>query len=148
VAEAQGEKHSEMTRFNEAIDESLTEATTWYSEELNRTREQFLAILGHDLRNPLAAIILGAQRLTKSESSIDDKQLRIATRILNSAGRMERMVNDLLEPPEETRTGRLAEQEEKPEPTPERKRVDVRRHGAQPATRFQTAIASNFHRAS
>ncbi len=44
-AEAQGEEHSEMTRFNEAIDESLTEATTWYSDELDRTREQFLAIL-------------------------------------------------------------------------------------------------------
>jgi signal transduction histidine kinase len=86
-----------MTRFNEAIDESLTEATNWYSAELNRTREQFLAILGHDLRNPLGAIIMGAQLLTKSESSIDDKQLRIATRILNSAGRMERMVNDLLD---------------------------------------------------
>lgn len=96
-AEAQGEKHSEMTRFNEAIDESLTEATNWYSKELNRTREQFLAILGHDLRNPLGAIVMGAQLLTKSERSIDDKQLRIATRILNSAGRMERMVNDLLD---------------------------------------------------
>jgi hypothetical protein len=96
-AEDQGEKQSEMTRFNEAIDESLTEATSWYSEELNRTREQFLAILGHDLRNPLAVIVMGAQLLTKSESSIDDKQLRIATRILNSAGRMERLVNDLLD---------------------------------------------------
>ena len=49
-AEAQGEEQDEMTRFNEAIDESLTEATSWYVEELNRTREQFLAILGHDLR--------------------------------------------------------------------------------------------------
>src|SRR4029079_5386762 len=96
-AEAHGEKQSEMTRFNDAMDESLTEATTWYSEELNRTREQFLAILSHDLRNPLAAIIMGAQLLTKSESSIDDKQLRVATRILNRAGRMERMVNDLLD---------------------------------------------------
>lgn len=96
-AEAQGEKQSEMTRFNEAIDESLTEATNWYSEELNRTREQFLAILGHDLRNPLSAIVMGAQLLTKSESSLGDKQLRVATRILNSAGRMERMVNDLLD---------------------------------------------------
>jgi signal transduction histidine kinase len=96
-AEAHGEKQSEMTRFNEAIDESLTEATSWYSEELNRTREQFLAILGHDLRNPLAAIVTGAQLLTRSESSIDDKQLRVATRILNSARRMDRMVNDLLD---------------------------------------------------
>lgn len=96
-AQAHGEKQSEMTRFNEAIDESLTEAMRWYSEELNRTREQFLAILGHDLRSPLFAILMGAQVLTRSESTLDEKQLRLATRILNSAGRMERMVNDLLD---------------------------------------------------
>ena len=96
-AESRGEEQREVTRFNEAIDESLTEATSWYSEELSRTREQFLAILGHDLRNPLAAIVMGAHLLTESESSIDDKQLRVATRILNSAGRMERMVKDLLD---------------------------------------------------
>lgn len=96
-AEAHGEKQAEMTRFNEAIDESLTEATTWYAEELDRTREQFLAILGHDLRNPLSAIVLGAQLLTNSESTLDDTQLRVVTRIRNSAGRMERMVYDLLD---------------------------------------------------
>lgn len=96
-AKAQGEDQVDMTRFNEAIDESLTEATNWYSEELSRTREQFLAILGHDLRNPLSAIVMGAQLLTKSESSIDDRQLRVATRILNSAVRMERMISDLLD---------------------------------------------------
>lgn len=96
-ADAHGEQQREMTRFNEAIDEVLTEATDWYTEELNRTREQYLAILGHDLRGPLAAIAMGAQMLTKSEGSIDDQQLRIATRILNSAGRMERLVIDLLD---------------------------------------------------
>jgi signal transduction histidine kinase len=52
--------------------------------------------LGHDLRNPLGAIIMGARLLTKAES-LDDKHARVATRILNSADRMNRMVSDLLD---------------------------------------------------
>ena len=96
-AKAHGEQQSDMTRFNEAIDEALVEATNWYAEELNRTRKEFLAILGHDLRDPLAAIAMGAELLTKSESGIDEKHRMVATGILHSAGRMERMVNDLLD---------------------------------------------------
>ena len=95
-AEAAGEEADEVTRFNEAIDESLTESTTRYAKMLDLTREQFLAILGHDLRNPLAAIVMGSTILTRSES-LDDNQARIATRILNSANRMSRMVGDLLD---------------------------------------------------
>jgi len=95
-AEAEGDKQGELTRFNEAIDETLAESAARYSETVNNTREQFLAILGHDLRNPLSAIMMGATFLTKSES-LDDKQVRVATRILNSAERMARMVSDLLD---------------------------------------------------
>jgi signal transduction histidine kinase len=95
-AKGQGDSEDDVTRFNEAIDESLTEATVRYSQMLDRTKDQFLGILGHDLRNPLSAVIMGATVLTKSES-IDLKQSRIATRILNSAERMNRLVSDLLD---------------------------------------------------
>ncbi|GAC1599044.1 MAG: sensor histidine kinase [Myxococcales bacterium] len=95
-AEAHGDKQGELTRFNEAIDESLAEAAVRYSDLMNHTREQFLAILGHDLRNPLAAITVGATLLTKAET-IDDRQARVATRILNSAVRMTRMIGYLLD---------------------------------------------------
>ena len=94
--EAHGEKQGEVTRFNETIDEALTESTNAYADLVNRTREQFLAILGHDLRNPLSAVVMGARTLTQSEK-LDDKLARIALRILNSAGRMTRLVNDLLD---------------------------------------------------
>jgi len=91
-----GDKRSEVTRFNEAIDESLTEAAMKYSEILGHTREQFLAVLGHDLRNPLSSIIMGATLLTTAEN-IDDKNARVASRILSSGRRMNRMVSDLLD---------------------------------------------------
>ena len=94
--ETQLEEEGEITRFNEAIDETLAESALWYSSRMAHTREQFLDILGHDLRNPLAAIIAGATLLTRSES-VDVAAVGLATRILNSAGRMNRMVSDLLD---------------------------------------------------
>ncbi|GAC1456581.1 MAG: HAMP domain-containing sensor histidine kinase [Gemmatimonadaceae bacterium] len=94
--ETKSDKNGGMTRFNEAIDETLAESAVWYTEQMSQTREHFLDILGHDLRDPLNSIIVGATILTKSES-IDVKQVGVATRILNSAGRLNRMVNDLLD---------------------------------------------------
>jgi signal transduction histidine kinase len=85
-----------MTRFNEAIDETLAESAAWYSDKMARTREQFLDILGHDLRNPLGSIIVGATLLTKSDA-VEVKHAGVAARILNSASRMNRMVGDLLD---------------------------------------------------
>ena len=95
-ADSQSDKEKEVTRFNEAIDEGLTESTIRYSEMLEHTREQFLAILGHDLRNPLSAIVIGATVLTQSKG-VSDKDARVAARILGSARLMDRMVRDLLD---------------------------------------------------
>ncbi|RYZ60502.1 MAG: HAMP domain-containing histidine kinase [Proteobacteria bacterium] len=90
----QSNSQGEITRFNEAIDETLAESTARYSETVNATREQFLGILGHDLRNPIGAIIMGAQLLIESGGL---ESVEIATGILNSGNRMSRMVNDLLD---------------------------------------------------
>lgn len=96
-AEAQGDdENRDVTRFNEAIDETLTESVSRYADAVNTTREQFLAILSHDLRNPLHAILMGASLLMKSER-VDDREARVATRIFSSAERMSRMVHDLLD---------------------------------------------------
>jgi signal transduction histidine kinase len=59
-------------------------------------RDQFLAVLGHDLRNPLGAIEMSAQFLSRSEE-LDEKYARAARRILNAAERMKGMVSDLLD---------------------------------------------------
>ena len=86
----------DVTRFNEALDEALAEATTWYSATIEKTRDQFLAILGHDLRSPLSGIMMAADRMKRS-AGIDDPHVKAASRIMSSAGRMERMVKDLLD---------------------------------------------------
>jgi signal transduction histidine kinase len=84
------------TRFNESIDEALTEAVSSFVETTEHFRDQSLGILGHDLRNPLSAIITGSTFLISSEK-LDDRSLGIAARMLNSANRMNRMIGDLLD---------------------------------------------------
>lgn len=85
-----------VTRFNEAIDEVLTESMTRYAAKTDLYRDQFIGILSHDLRSPLSAITAGAALLAASAND-DQRQGRIAARILNSAQRMERMIGDLLD---------------------------------------------------
>ena len=46
----------EMTRFNESIDQALSESVVAYSERVSNSRDTFLAVLGHDLRGPLSAV--------------------------------------------------------------------------------------------
>ncbi len=59
-------------------------------------REQLLAIVGHDLQNPLAAILFDSQRILKRDG-ITPAEGRSAARIASSAGRMSRMIAQLLD---------------------------------------------------
>lgn len=59
-------------------------------------REQLLAIVGHDLQNPLAAILFDSQKMLKRDG-LNATESRSAARIANSAGRMSRMITQLLD---------------------------------------------------
>lgn len=65
------------------------------SQQAVRAREEVLAIVSHDLRNPLSGIMLGASLLEMSELGEDDRQ-QVET-ILVSAKRMNRLIADLLD---------------------------------------------------
>ncbi|MEO7330870.1 MAG: sensor histidine kinase [Minicystis sp.] len=85
-----------VTRFNEAIDEALSEAVNQFTQTTQHFRDQSLGILSHDLRNPLGAIVMGSTMLVNSKE-LSDRSVRIAARMLNSANRMTRMIADLLD---------------------------------------------------
>jgi signal transduction histidine kinase len=59
-------------------------------------REQFMGILGHDLRNPLQAITGNAGLLLR-HGGLTEPQRKAINRISISADRMARMINDLLD---------------------------------------------------
>ena len=65
------------------------------AERAVRFNELFARMLGHDLRNPLGAISMGATYI--SRASTHEKITRSAGRILSSTDRMARMVEQLLE---------------------------------------------------
>ncbi len=58
-------------------------------------QERFLAILGHDLRNPLASIDMGASLLR--QRTIDPATIRVLARMRSSAQRMTRMIEQILD---------------------------------------------------
>lgn len=62
-------------------------------------REQFIAVLGHDLRNPLASIDAGANILTRIlDSKTQDEQTKtILTLMRSSVGRMSGLIDNLLD---------------------------------------------------
>jgi signal transduction histidine kinase len=60
------------------------------------TREEFLAIVSHDLRNPLNHIFMAAQNLFEEPGEQTDVQ-EIAASIKRSAGEMLRLIQDLLD---------------------------------------------------
>ena len=63
--------------------------------EALRLSEMFMAVLGHDLRNPLGAIMASAE--VAGMASKDDQVKQFTARILSSAQRMTRMIEDLLD---------------------------------------------------
>ncbi|MDM0022858.1 sensor histidine kinase [Variovorax saccharolyticus] len=95
IGEFNEEVHEELVRFNEAVDQALAESAATYSEHTDKTRERFLAILGHDLRTPLAAISMTGALLVRSKSV--EANAVIGKRLTRSAATMSSMVNDLLE---------------------------------------------------
>lgn len=58
-------------------------------------REQFLGVLGHDLRNPLSAIKASVDLLLRQQLSAT--QAKLVRRVASSADRMGRMINDVLD---------------------------------------------------
>jgi signal transduction histidine kinase len=66
------------------------------SQQAVRAREEVLAIVSHDLRNPLSAVSLGAS-LMKMSTMLDDEDREQVEGIEAAARRMNRLIADLLD---------------------------------------------------
>ena len=90
----------DLIRFNEAIDQTITESIIRYASDVAQSRERFLAILGHDLGNPLGAVITSATFMLENAAQSKDlpqPYLSLAEGVARSSRRMQQMVTDLLE---------------------------------------------------
>jgi signal transduction histidine kinase len=86
----------EMSRLTEAIDQAVEHSVSIYEEREARYRDRFLGMLGHDLRNPLNSILLGAVALSEAPD-LSDRQRKTVERILGSVRRLDGMVGDILD---------------------------------------------------
>ena len=58
-------------------------------------REQFMAVLGHDLRNPLSAIVSGVVLMRKTP--LNDRAVLLADMMRDSAARMVALIDDIMD---------------------------------------------------
>ena len=76
MVEGERDVAQELAQFNAAVDWSLASAVGWYDERLrqqqenlkaaDRNKNEFLAVLGHELRNPLSPLRTGLELLERA----------------------------------------------------------------------------------
>src|SRR6266850_6140960 len=74
---------------------AVTEARLLSERETSELREQFIAVLGHDLRNPLASIAAGARMLTKEDQK--EPAGEILGLMQKSVARMSALIDNVLD---------------------------------------------------
>ena len=96
LTEVTGQDLKDLTRFHEAIDQSVAESIRDYTKKLDLSRNLFLGILSHDLRNPLGAISMSAQLATKI-GGLNERQGMLQAQIQESCTRASEIVDNLLD---------------------------------------------------
>lgn len=88
---------AELIAFNFDALNTLSETEMKLQEEKRNaeTREQFIAILGHDLRNPVNAISLAAEVMFRKMT--DEKNLKLVKIIQDSNNRMKGLIDNMLD---------------------------------------------------
>jgi signal transduction histidine kinase len=86
----------ELTRFHEAMDQSMAQAVNWFSRRTHESRDLLQGILAHDLGNPLSAIMMFSSVLLH-DARLDPEHGAEVLRIRDGASRMKKMIDDLLD---------------------------------------------------
>ena len=90
---------SEFRLMSVTIDETVAIVAARMRDEeqarMAHVRERFVAVLGHDLRNPLNAITIGAAGLLRHQ--LPEREAAGVLRIARAAERMARMIADIYE---------------------------------------------------
>ena len=81
-------------RAHEEADAALDEADALKSTA--EFRERLIGIIGHDLKNPLSAIVLAGGRLSRG-GHLSEQDTYLANLIVKSGHRMSRMISELIE---------------------------------------------------
>ena len=92
-------KATDRRRYERQLVDSRSELQKGLASERETAelREQFIAVLGHDLRNPLAAISAGARILQRSGALLQHEELRVLDMINTTVTRMSDLIDNVLD---------------------------------------------------
>jgi len=85
-----------MVLLHEGFDRAISAAIDRYAQRREEVRARFISILGHDLRDPLSAVKISTDVLSRGTASREDQQL-IFARIGRACDRMQRMIGEVLD---------------------------------------------------
>ena len=88
---------SQLTRFNEAMDQAVAESTARCMQQVEASRDFALAVLAHDLRNPLNAMITSGECLTLQPRPDEATLNSLGSIILDSGTQMSKLIETLLD---------------------------------------------------
>jgi len=87
----------QLTRFNEGLDQALGESTMRFMREVESARDFALAVLAHDLRNPLNAVVTSAECLKIAKAHDDETIITLSSIIFDSGMQMSKLIDTLLD---------------------------------------------------
>jgi signal transduction histidine kinase len=85
----------DVIRFNEAVDQALAESILFFSAQVDRSRNLMLGMLGHDMRNPLNAIVLTAWDLASLNAGAEVSEA--AALLIRSGASIQALLDDLVD---------------------------------------------------
>jgi signal transduction histidine kinase len=85
----------DVIRFNEAIDQAISESIGFFSAQVDQARNLLLGMLGHDMRSPLQTIQTTASYLAALNAG--EKVSVAASRLIRSGARMQALLDDMLD---------------------------------------------------
>ncbi len=84
---------TDLTRFNEAIDQAIAESVGRYTRQTSTAAELFIGILGHDIRNPLGTIVMSSEVLVRTGQLTP----KAAAPIVNAAARIKAIIEQVVD---------------------------------------------------
>lgn len=86
---------SELARKDMAVTQLATEALLKSERDVSVLREQFIAVLSHDLRNPLASLSAGARLMLTAKTP--DEAAKLERMMQGSVNRMAKLIDSVMD---------------------------------------------------
>ncbi len=85
----------DVVRFNEAIDQAISESIEFFTAQLDQARNLFLGMLSHDMRSPLSTIMMTASYLATLDAGAEVSEM--ASYLTRAGHAMKILLDDMVD---------------------------------------------------